>query len=153
MCGVCSVPGCSCKPGRAEASSMMELRRSCSSACRSRCLPEPPPTGRVPHGVRSVTAWTDVCVYVERRLSEVYQLFPQDPVMPSQEPPSDAQSEEVDPPADDTEDADQSETQHHNRHTSDEKPLNFTCSGRKEAGAQRFHRENSRAFSISAVYG
>uniref|UniRef100_A0A8C8DTQ9 Protein kinase C, zeta n=1 Tax=Oryzias sinensis TaxID=183150 RepID=A0A8C8DTQ9_9TELE len=48
---------------------------------------------------------TNVCVYVERRLSEVCQLFPQDPVMPSQEPPSDAQSEDVDPPADDTEDA------------------------------------------------
>ncbi|XP_023812852.1 protein kinase C zeta type isoform X1 [Oryzias latipes] len=42
-----------------------------------------------------------------------HRLLPQtcqslmDPVMPSQEPLSDAQSEEVDPPADDTEDADQ----------------------------------------------
>lgn len=34
----------------------------------------------------------------------------QDPVMPSQEPPSDAKSEEVDLPPDDTEDTDGSKT-------------------------------------------
>lgn len=33
-------------------------------------------------------------------------FFIQDPVMPSQEPPSDAKSEEVDLPPDDTEDTD-----------------------------------------------
>lgn len=37
--------------------------------------------------------------------------FVQDPVMPSQEPPSDAKSEEVDLPPDDTEDTDGSKTQ------------------------------------------
>lgn len=37
-------------------------------------------------------------------------FFVQDPVMPSQEPPSDAKSEEVDLPPDDTEDRDGSKT-------------------------------------------
>lgn len=37
-------------------------------------------------------------------------VFVQDPVMPSQEPPSDAKREEVDLPPDDTEDTDGSKT-------------------------------------------
>lgn len=53
-----------------------------------------------------------LCLYVGLRLSQVFQLFLQDPVMPSQEPPSDAQRQEVEPPADETEDADDSETLH-----------------------------------------
>lgn len=43
-------------------------------------------------------------------LSGLFDLFIQDPVMPSQEPPSDAKSEEVDLPPDDTEDTDESKT-------------------------------------------
>lgn len=39
-------------------------------------------------------------------LGEYLNLIFQDPVMPSQEPPSDAKSEEVDLPPDDTEDTD-----------------------------------------------
>lgn len=39
-------------------------------------------------------------------LDEIAKLFFQDPVMPSQEPPSDTKSEEVDLPPDDTEDTD-----------------------------------------------
>lgn len=47
-----------------------------------------------------------VCGY----LGGLFNFFFQDPVMPSQEPPSDAKSEEVDLPPDDTEDTDGSKT-------------------------------------------
>lgn len=43
-------------------------------------------------------------------LGGFFNFFVQDPVMPSQEPPSDAKNEEVDIPPDDTEDTDESKT-------------------------------------------
>lgn len=46
----------------------------------------------------------------DRYLGGILHSFVQDPVMPSQEPPSDAKSEEVDLPPDDTEDTDGSKT-------------------------------------------
>lgn len=48
--------------------------------------------------------------HVAGYLEEVLKFFFQDPVMPSQEPPADAKSEEVDLPPDDTEDTDRSKT-------------------------------------------
>ena len=48
--------------------------------------------------------------YVRGYLGELLKLFFQDPVMPSQEPPADAKSEEVDLPPDDTEDTNRSKT-------------------------------------------
>lgn len=48
--------------------------------------------------------------YFEGYLDELVTSFFQDPVMPSQEPPSDAKSEAVDVPPDDTEDTDGSKT-------------------------------------------
>lgn len=43
---------------------------------------------------------------LQRNAGEYLKSFLQDPVMPSQKPPSDAQSAEVDLPLDDTEDTD-----------------------------------------------
>ena len=48
--------------------------------------------------------------YFDGYCDELVTSFFQDPVMPSQEPPSDAKSEEVDLPPDDTEDTDGSKT-------------------------------------------
>lgn len=47
---------------------------------------------------------------VALNLGRFLRSFVQDPVMPSQEPPSDAKSEEVDIPPDDKEDTDGSKT-------------------------------------------
>lgn len=47
---------------------------------------------------------------VREHLDGFLNLFVQDPAMPSQEPPTDAKSEEVDLPPDDTEDTDGSKT-------------------------------------------
>lgn len=44
--------------------------------------------------------------YVGQCFDELLKFFVQDPVMPSQEPPADAKSEEVDLPPDDAEDTD-----------------------------------------------
>lgn len=49
-------------------------------------------------------------VCVRGYLGGLLNFFVQDPVMPSQEPPSDAKSEEVDLPPDDAEDTDGSKT-------------------------------------------
>lgn len=65
-------------------------------------------------------------VYLGERAVEYlggfFDFFIQDPVMPSQEPPSDAKSEEVDLPPDNTEDTDDSKTLKHFCYFS-----SFTC--------------------------